>query len=377
MSARILLACYEVPGYGGASTASYRLFEQMQRDGLDVQYLNLIDEEDACYFRYRFGDAVGNPRGLENVSNCILTETLFAPHPALADTVEAIDPAVIVADDYIATLLMKRAAPERRVIFMTAGMAQVVAYLARRRARGRFTIDELLTAARGGLTVFHAREREAMEVADLIVTHSDLIDELTRALFPLQQGKVYSRIIWRAEWITADAVPYAALGRPFSERDIDVIFAASSWARPEKNGALMRRIVSRCRGLNVHVVGELERAPRGAHCHGLLTDREALFALLGRSRVLVSPSRFDPAPGILWEASVMGCNVVASLACGNWRLCHTSLLAEPDQLDDYMRKIGVAVEAELPDNMRFFLESGSYRDLVETIETVASMGSSR
>jgi len=377
VSARILLACYEVPGYGGANTASYRLFEHMQRDGMDVSYLNLVDEEDACYLRYRFGDAMGNPRRLADVETCVLSEALFAPHPALTRTIEAVDPAVIAADDFIAALLMKRAAFERPVIFMTAGMAQVVQYLAQRRRRGRFTIDELLRAARGGLTVFHPREREAMEVADLVVTHSELIAELTHALFPLQRGKVYSRVIWRAEWIAADAAPYAALARPFEERDVDVIFAASSWARPDKNGALMRRIVSRCRDLRIHVVGELERAVKGAHCHGLLTDRETLFTLLGRSKVLVSPSRFDPAPGILWEASVMGCNVVASRACGNWQLCHSSLLAEPDDLEDYVRKIGIALETELSDNMRFFLDSGSYQDLLETIETVARLKTSR
>lgn len=371
MSTGVLMACYEVPGYGGANTASYRLFEQMQNDGLEVSYLNLIDEEDAAYFLYRYGETLGNPRRLENVSNCIFDEPVFEPHPGLARAIEVADPAVIVADDYIATLLTKRAAPERRVIFMTAGMAQVVAYLARRRRRAPFVMDEFFRAARGGLIVFHPREREAMEIADLIVTHSELIAELTRELFPLCRGKVYSGIIWRAEWIAWDAAPFASLARPFEERDIDVIFIASSWNRPEKNGRLMRRIVSHCRDLRIHVVGELERTERGAKCHGLLTDREALFSLLGRSKVIVSPSRFDPAPGILWEASVMGCNVVASRACGNWQLCHDALLAQPDQLYDFVQKIRVALRSKLPDNMQFFTDAGSYEDLVQTIEAVA------
>jgi hypothetical protein len=55
------MSCYGRPATGGAAAASYRLFEHLQRDGLDVTYLNLIDEEDMGYFNYRFGESVGNP----------------------------------------------------------------------------------------------------------------------------------------------------------------------------------------------------------------------------------------------------------------------------------------------------------------------------
>jgi hypothetical protein len=34
---------------------------------------------------------------------------LFAPHPALARVIEEVDPALLLADDYIAALLLKRA----------------------------------------------------------------------------------------------------------------------------------------------------------------------------------------------------------------------------------------------------------------------------
>ena len=361
------MGCYEVPGYGGAATASYRLFQNLQRDGLDVSYMNLIDEEDADYFRYRFGEDAGNPRRLANVANCVLTEALFAPHPGLAQMIEEIDPALLLADDYIAALLMKRAAPGRQLIFMTAGMAQVVSYLQQRTRRPRFSREEFLRAARGGLKVFHAREREAVESADLIVTHSDLIRDLVIELFPQSRGKVYSRVIWRAEWIVEDAQAYAAPARPFAERDIDVIFIASSWGRPDKNFPLLKQIVSRCRDLRIHVAGEMAKALPGAHCHGLVADRRELFTLLGRSKVMVSPSGFDPAPGILWEASAMGCNVIASKGCGNWMLCNAELLAEPGQPDDFGAKIRRALGEKFEDNMQFFIDARSYRDLVETI----------
>jgi hypothetical protein len=368
VSGRILVGCYEVPGYGGANTASYRLFENLQRDGMDVAYVNLIDEQDAPYFRYRFGADVGNPRRLAGVVNCVLTEELFAPHPALSRLIDEISPDLILADDFIATLLMKRAAPSTRLTFMTAGMAQIGEYL---RGRKRFRMEEFLRAARGGLKVFHGNERLAMEAADLIITHSDVIRDLTLELFPHCAGKVYSKVIWRAEWIADDAREYAPLARPFADRDIDAIFVASSWQRPLKNYPLVREIVALCAGLRIHVVGELRGTLPGARSHGLLADRAALFTLLGRSKTLVVPSCFDAAPGILWEASVMGCNVVTSRACGNWMLCAEDLLAEADRADSFADGIARSVRGKRADHMQLFVDAASYRDLVETITSGA------
>jgi len=369
VSLRVLLGCYEVPGYGGAATASYRLFERMQRDGLDVAYLSLIGEDDAAYLLYRFGESVGNPRQLANVSNCVLGETLFAPHPALAERIREHAPDVLLADDFIAALLMKRAAPERRLIFMTAGLSQVTQYLAGRCSTQPFTLPEFLRRARGGLKVFHAREREAVEVSDLIVTHADMVRDLMVDLFPLQRGKIYSKVIWRAEWIAEEALSHASLARPFAERDIDVIFVASSWLRPEKNFPLLRRIVALCPNLRVHVVGEVGGAVPGAQSHGLVTDRGRLFELLGRSKTLVNPSQFDAAPGILWEAAVMGCNTIASPNCGNWMLCHEALVAQPGNAEDFVDRIGASLKRKFADNLRSFLDARGYADLVDTITT--------
>jgi len=51
-----------------------------------------------------------------------------------------------------------------------------------------------------------------------------------------------------------------------------------------------------------------------------------VFRLMGNAKTIVSTSRYDAAPGILFEGSVMGCNLVASRNCGNWKICHTELL---------------------------------------------------
>ena len=367
MHKKILLGCEEVPGYGGASTSAYCLFEKMQRDGYDVRYLNIIDGADDVYFRYLFGESFGNPKGLDDVHNCVLSGRLFAAHPELADRIEALAPDLLVAEGFIAALLMKQAAPSLRVVFLTSGSQQVKAYLAGRAKRGIFLVDEFLRRMKGGSRIFDFREKSAVECSDLLITHSDLMKDLFDCFFPQHSGKVYSRVLWRAEWIRQGALDHAHLQRPFYERDIDLLFVASRWSRPEKNYALVKRIVSRCHDLAVHIVGEVQQKLTGVAHHDFVVRREELFDLMGRAKTVVCPSLFDAAPGILFEASAMGCNIVASKNCGNWRICDPELLVDPFSPRGFVEKARLSVTREWADNMDYFLKAGSYADLVDTL----------
>ena len=48
MAERVLIGCFEVPGWGGASTSAYQLFRRMREDGgdLEVEFVNIIAEDD-------------------------------------------------------------------------------------------------------------------------------------------------------------------------------------------------------------------------------------------------------------------------------------------------------------------------------------------
>ena len=370
MIGRVLMGCYEVPGWGGANTSAYSLFERMQQDGLDVHYLNIVDVQDAVFLRYLYGETCGNPKLLDDVHTLVLDESLFSAHPRLAETIEGLSPDVMVGDGYIAALLMKKAVPKRPLVFYTAGCNQVTSYLAGRRRWGTFSLDEFLQHARGGTRVFHAREKEASELADLIVTHAEMIRELCEVLFPYQRGKVLPGIMWRAELIAQDAAQYADLSVPFSGRDIDVIFVANSWLRAEKNYKLVRKIASKCRHLRVHVIGEVEKRLPGTTHHGLITRRQDLFALLGRAKAIVSPSLFDAAPGILWEGSAMGCNVIAAKNCGNWMLCNEQLLVHRYSANNFLDKISLSMAGKMEDNMDYFLRTDSYQEFLETLAVI-------
>jgi len=198
-----------------------------------------------------------------------------------------------------------------------------------------------------------------------VVVHSPLVRFALEYFFPGYAGKIYSNTVSVADIVYPEADEFASLKLPFARRDIDVIFVASSWDRPEKNYSLVRKIVSRCRGMNVHIVGEISQPCPGAQHYGLITQREILYALLGRAKTIVCPSRIDAAPGVLFEASAMDCNIVTSANAGNWQLCNEQLVAQQCSVESFETKINRSLASPYKDNREIF--RGGYADLVDTL----------
>ena len=340
----MLLGAYEVPGYGGAATTGYQLFERLLADGsLRPSWVNLMGEADAEYFRFALGEGAGNPGGHPGVHDARLAAPLYGPQPALAALVAELDPDVVMAKGHVAAWLLGRAAPGRPLIFVTTGSRSVKQALAKGQLVDAVTLRQVLDAGAPLPFPLQRFEREAVERADLIVTHSTLVRDLYARMFPGARGKLHPVVAWDVPGLgEARATAPPAAVRPWAERDIRWMAVASSWTRPEKNLPLLRDLVERRGGPAVHVVGELPDELPGAVCHGLLPADE-LAALLGRARVLVCPSAFDATPGILFEASLAGCNLVASRNCGAHAVCAPSLLAEPPQLEGYLAALDRAL----------------------------------
>jgi glycosyltransferase involved in cell wall biosynthesis len=117
--------------------------------------------------------------------------------------------------------------------------------------------------------------------------------------------------------------------------------------------------------LNIHIVGDVDRPCPPARQHGVVARREDLYDLLGRSKTIVCPSLLDAAPGVLFEASAMGCNVITSPNGGNWQLCNERLLAERCSADVFVSRINRSLAAPHEDNRERF--RGGYVDLVDTL----------
>jgi glycosyltransferase involved in cell wall biosynthesis len=357
---RIAFGCFEVPGWGGLTTATYRLFETMLADGLDVHYVNLVLEEDLARFRRTFGSTCENPRALPNVHSCHLPAALHEPHPELAALLDAVAPDRMVGVGDIACYLMKRASPGRELVFLTGGCMQVSTAVP-------FTAQWSAMNGSARPATPDWKEREAVAMSDLILTHSQVIRDLYVRFYPDDARRIHPTVFWFAEWIRQDAAEYLACALPFVERDIDALFIASSWTREEKNYGLVADIASRLAEFSVHVAGEFaEPIPAATH-HGFVGTRSELFRLMGRARTVVCPSSFDAAPGVLFEASAMGCNVVASKNCGNWELCNDRLLVSEYTAEAFAVAIRRARAAKLPDHMDRFLERASYQSLKDVL----------
>ncbi len=370
MSPRLLLGSFEVPGLGGSSTASYALFRRMLADGWDVHYANLVDD-DPELTRYLFGPDAGNPDALPNVHDCWIATPGDVPSPVVEALLRAIDPDVVVGFGYVAALQLKRAAPDRRTVLVTGTCRQAQDYVTSGRAKDAVELARALAAGARTPRRVNAAERGAVEACDLLVTHSGMVLDFMGRFFPEHAGKLYPRALWFAEWICDAARRWQDLARPFEARDIDALFIASNWERREKHWPMVGAIARRLGPASVHVVGDVpSRVPSVTH-HDFLADRSAMFELLGRARCVVCPSRIDAAPGVLFEAAAMGCNVVASRNCGNWELCPADLLAHPGDTRSFVERIRRAIERPYETGLDRFLSLSSYAELLRTLDIFA------
>jgi hypothetical protein len=325
-----------------------------------VHYVNLIIECEVPRFWQLLGADCENPRALPNVHSCYLRAALHEPHPELTALIDDLDPDRIVGVGDIAAYLIKGASPERELIFLTAGCMQVDPTLP-------FT-DQW--ASNHGSGTVHPRawkERAAVEMSEMIVTHSPMIRDCYLRFYADHADRIHRDVIWFAEWIAHDAEEYLRFALPFEERDMDALFVASSWTRPEKNALLVGEIAALIPELSLHVAGHFaEGIPYVTH-DGFVATRQDLFRLMGRARTVVSPSLFDAAPGILFEASVMGCNVVTSKNSGNWALCNDKLLVRDYTAEGFANAIRAGRREKVQDNLRVFLDGSSYRALANLL----------
>ncbi len=368
MKRRVLVTSYEVPDHGGAATSAYTLFAKLQREGVDAHYLSVVERIDLPFFQWFHGADVGNPDRLPNVGTCVVETPLYRRHPALVDAVARIAPDVVLARGYIAALVVKTAAPEVPVILSVAGSSQAEFMIVHGRAAQAVDLSRLKSRYGRQPTRAPGRETAALDAVDLVLANSDLTQALLAQFSgPAQTCKVYPEPIWGAEWI-AESVARLALPRtPFAERRIDVLFVAGSWTRSVKNLPMVERIVRRLPNLRIALVGDSERRLPGVEHHARIADRRALLTLIGEARAVVAPSRIDACPNVLFEASLMGCNVVTSKNCGNWMLCNPALLVDPPAEDGFVVAAERAARAPHPDNMAWFYARRSYDQLLEIL----------
>ena len=120
--------------------------------------------------------------------SCILRGALHDAHPEIAAFLDELAPDRVVGVGDISSLLMKKADPERELVFLTAGCMQV---------NRDIPFTEQLAAMNGSaLHPTDWKEREAMGISDLVLTHSPLIRDLYRRFYPDRQQKIHPEVFW-------------------------------------------------------------------------------------------------------------------------------------------------------------------------------------
>lgn len=362
---RLLLACYEPPGFGGAATSGYDLFRTLRSDGYEAALVSLLDERDRAFFDYTFGRSLGNP-DCEAGLHVVEIGDLYRLHAGLAAVIAAARPDLMIGIGYPATLALRASAPDHRLLFYTSGCQAAEALVRSGRVRDAATLLERLDGNRQAPRAHLRQERDAIAGADYVVAHSTMTHRFIERLYPSWSGKLHPVPIAFGEWIHAAAARHTHAARRFHERSIGALFVASSWDRPEKNYDGVRRIARALPHGTIHVMGDVPAPIPGVVHHGFIADRAAVFELMGDARVVVCPSLIDAAPGILHEGAALGCNLVASTNCGNHALCHPELLAEPRTPAAYATCIARALAREYPASQGA-THTGGYAELVELL----------
>ncbi|MEO6027006.1 MAG: glycosyltransferase [Candidatus Binatia bacterium] len=372
MSVRVLVCCFEIPTQGGAATSAYALFAKMKREGVDAHYVNIVERATVPYFQWTHGASFGNPAGLPDVHTCIVEWPFSGSQPALRATIARVAPQVVVARGYIATLFAKQAAPELPVVFSTAGSRQAEFLIAQGRAAQAVDLPALLPRTGRLPTPAPGNEGAAFDAADVIVPNSDWVGDTIRAFFSVDRScKVHAEAVWSAEWVVEAVAASGVRSEPFERRAIDVLFCATSWGRGEKNLPALQRLVPRLTGLRVVIVGDCPQRIAGAEHRGYVDDRTAMFALLADTKVVAAVSLVDACPTTLFEAAFLGCNIVATKNCGNWRVCHETLLVDPPDETAFATTIRRGVERQQPNGLDWFLRTRSYARLLEILAALA------
>ncbi len=369
LNKRYLIGGYFVRGFGGASAAPYALFEKMQDDNVNVAYLDIYESFDREYYN---DILAGNQSRRSDAFGCCMEGPIFLDHPELAECIREIAPEVMIGVGYISAFVMKKAVPEIPLLFLTSGCSQVKSYLADAETPDAIAVREMLLRGGKKSAYHHRREAEAADFADIIITHADIIREFYQLFYPEAAAKLRPEIVWFADWICREALIYQSLKKPFDQRDINMLFIANNWERGEKNYPLVKEIAAASEDFSMHVVGGVPEVIPGVTHHGTISERRQIFSLLGAAKTVVCPSKFDAAPGILFEAAMMDCNLVASKNCGNWKICHKDLLADPPSLKNYLEKIRLANTRKFPDNSDYFLAGNAYETFLSILKTVDS-----
>jgi glycosyltransferase involved in cell wall biosynthesis len=364
---KILLSCHEAPYYGGAATLQYLLFELLQKSGFYAHYLTLASKTEVEIYESNLGINWWNPAKLDNVHLYISQNFNRREYSELVEIVREVNPNLIIGKNDIAPRILKNIMPESEVWFLSSCSKQMKKAYTGGYVKSLSDGMSKLREWNGKIPLTSLKEKQAVRLCDRIIYDSEATKLCFEHFYPQHIGKMFDFIFWSAPLFKSKFRYEIKQRKDFSSRSIDLLFIASNWKRVEKQYDMVKEITKQFKHLNIHILGLCRDRVSGVRYHGLIGYSEVL-KLMQDSKALVSTSLYDSSPNILFEASLLGCNIVASKNCGNWRLCHPDLLVEPHNLGNFVEKSRRSLERKFDDNMNYFLNNDPLDQFISLID---------
>lgn len=362
-----MLSCHQAPYYGGAATFQYLLFEFMQESGYDAHYLTLASKTEVETYKSNLGISWWNPARLDNVHLYISQNLNKRAQSELIEIVRKVNPDLIIGKNDIAPRIFKNIMPKREVWFLTSSSKQMLKAYTGGYVKSLSDGMSKLRECNGKIPLTSLKEKQAVQLSDRIICDSESTKLCFEHFYPQHIDKIFDFTFWSAPLFKYKFENEIEQRKDFFSRSIDLLFIASNWKRVEKQYDMVKEIAKRFKHLNIHIVGLCRNRSSGVRYHGLIGYSDVL-KLMRDSKTLVSTSLYDSSPNILFEASLLGCNVVSSKNCGNWRLCNTDLLVEHYSLENFVEKIHLSLGRKFDDNMCYFLKNDSLDRFINLIE---------
>lgn len=350
---KIIFVRNSFPYKGGSSTILYLLFQAMQRHLPNAEYWNLITERDRDIGIKHYGPAWSNPKGLKNVKTFLLDGNI--KKQKIKNALAEAQAEVILSKSRISTELLKTLRPNVEMWHLTSTSGAIKNAI----AGGYYSSmqDAIRKIKNHNLPrAYYSEEHTAIRHADRVLFHSATMKLWYYNFYPEFREKMGDEVFWDYTILQKHLEEPEVTNHNWDKRPVDLMFVASDWDRPEKNFTLMQKICNHFKRRKISAVGFLPQSlPKNVIAFNTMTHGDLMQAMQN-TKVVVSPSRYDEAPNILFEGAINGCNIVCSKNCGNYRLVPEDFIADLN-MRDFARKIKKALVQKKELNKKYFFKN--------------------
>lgn len=350
---KIIFVRNSFPYRGGSSTILYTLFQSMQKYLPTAEFWILLTKRVKEIGIKHYGPYWANPKGLRNVKTFLIDSNIEKKR--LKDALEKTKPGVILSKSRLSTQLIKKLKPDIKLWHLTSTCSAV------KNAIDRGYLSSMQDAIKRLkdnkiISSYCSEEYAAVRYADCILFHTDTMKVWYYNFYPEFTEKMEDEVFWDYTILQKHIKSCNVPANNWNSRPVDLIFVASNWSRTEKNFILMKKICQHFKNKKIIVIGFLpEKLPDGVITFSNMTHDDVIQAMQ-KSKVVVSPSRYDEAPNILFEGAIAGCNIVCSKNCGNYRITPEDFVADLN-VPDFINKIKKAFIRKKELNEKYFLKS--------------------